>query len=210
MEDEISTPYLSEEVDLSKTNPIHIYLQMLKITAWRRFAHHPTCSVYKNHYYNFGKLKLCVGCTSLYSTIFVSIILFISFITFFQLHPLSLAITFVIGILGPFIHFAIKPKNKWVKTIFRVMAGIGVSAYIGLMVLVGIWWLILIMVVFLLAGFSLYGMMRGKNVNLKLCSTCPMRTADPPCFPNRNTNIRIKKINDFLAEQLEKKKVKSD
>ena len=208
MEEEISTPYLSEEVDLSKTGPIHIYLQLLKVTAWRRFAHHPVCSAYKNHYYTLGKLKLCVGCTSLYSTILVSMIFFFSFMNFFRQNPYTLAITFVIGITAPFIHFAIRPKNKWIKTIFRVFAGIGIGAYVGLMILIGVWWLILIMFLLLIGSFSLYGMMRGKNVNLKKCKDCPMRHSDPPCFPVRNTNIKIKKINDFLAEQVEAKKAK--
>lgn len=208
MEEEIYTPYLSEEVDLEKTNPIYIYRQLLKVTAWRRLAHHPTCSVYKNHYYKIGKLHLCVGCTSLYSSILISVILFLSFFNFFMLNPYYLAFAFVIGILGPFIHFAIRPKNKWVKTLFRVSAGVALGAYIGLIVLAPRWWLRIIMFLFIVGGFSLYGLMRGKNSNLQLCQDCRLRTADPPCWPNRNTNIKIQKINNFVAKNLEEKKRK--
>ncbi|MCE7741708.1 MAG: hypothetical protein GOP50_04560 [Candidatus Heimdallarchaeota archaeon] len=208
MEEEISSPYLSEEVDLTKSGPIFIYRQLLKITAWRRFAHHPTCSVYKNHYYTIGKLHLCVGCTSLYSSIILSLIMFFSFMNFFRSNPYYLAFTFVIGILGPFIHFAIRPKNKWIKTIFRVSAGIALSAYIGLIAIVPSWWLRIVMFIFIAAGFSLYGLMRGKNANLKYCKDCRLRSAEPPCFPHRNTNIRIEKINQFVAHNLEEKKAR--
>ncbi len=208
VEEEISTPYLSEEVELEKSNPIYIYRQLVKITAWRRFAHHPTCSVYTNHYYTIGKIHLCVGCTSLYTTIIFSLIIFFSFMNFFLNNPYYLAFAFVIGILGPFIHFAIRPKNKWIKTIFRVFAGVALGAYIGLIVLVPIWWIKIIMLIFIIAGFSFYGMMRGKNANLKYCNECRMRTADPPCYPHRNTNIKIEKINQFVAKNLEEKKAK--
>ncbi|MHA1199772.1 MAG: hypothetical protein ACTSQF_10630 [Candidatus Heimdallarchaeaceae archaeon] len=208
MEDEIISPYFSEEVDLSKTGPIFIYKQLLKITAWRRFAHHPTCSVYKNHYYTIGKIHLCVGCTSLYSSIILSLIFFFSFMNFFRSNPYSLAFTFVIGILGPFIHFAIRPKNKWIKTIFRVSAGVALSAYIGLIVFVPPWWMKIVMFVFIAAGFSIYGLMRGKNANIKYCKDCRLRAADPPCFPHRNTNTKIEKINQFVTQNLKEKKAK--
>ncbi len=208
MEEAIDTPYLSEEVELDKTGPIHILFQLMKITAWRRFAHHPTCSVYENHYYKIGRVTLCVGCTSLYSSIILSMIFFFSCMNFFRSNPYILAFTFIIGILGPFFHFAIRPKNKWIKTIFRVSAGIALGAYIGLVVLINVWWIRLIMLSFIVGGFSLYGLMRGKRANLRYCESCHLHFADPPCNPHRNTNIKIKKINDFVAEQLKEKKDK--
>lgn len=212
MEEEIITPYLSEEVELKKANPFYIYRQLLKVTSWRRLAHHPTCSVYKNHYYKIGNIYLCVGCTSLYASIIVSLILFASFMNFFRTYPYYLAFTFVIGIMGPFIHFAIRPKNKWLKTLFRVSAGIALGAYIGLIVLIGFknWWLQIIMFFFIGAGFVLYGLMRGNRANLRYCDTCPLHIADPPCLPQRNTNIKIKKINDFVSEQLNEKKARRE
>jgi len=212
VEEEISTPYLSNEVELAKSGPVYIFLQLMKVTAWRRFAHHPTCSVYKNHYYKIGKICLCVGCTSLYSSIIISLIFFLSFMNFFRLNPNYLAFTFVIGILGPFIHFAIRPKNKWLKTLFRVLAGLALGAYMGLIVLLGLkyWWLQIIMLLFIVAGFSLYGWMRGKRANLRYCETCPLHYAEPPCLPERNTRIKIKKINDFVAKQLKEKKAKNE
>ena len=206
MEEEISTPYLSEEVVLNKSGPLYIYWQLVKITAWRNFAHHPTCSVYKDHYYTIGRLKLCVGCTSLYSSIIISMVLFFSFMNFWNFHPYILAFTFIIGILGPFVHFALRPKNKWIKTLFRVSAGIALGAYIGLGILTATWWLILIMFSFIISGFSLYGLMRGKRSNLQYCDSCRLHNANPPCIPHRNTNIKIKKINDFVALKLEEKK----
>lgn len=204
MSDEIKTPYLDEEIGLSRTTPFHVMYELIKVTAWKRFAHHPTCSQYSNHYYSLGKLKLCVGCTSLYSSIILSLIIYLTIPSIFRSIPLILAILFLFGCTSAILHFLVRPKRKFIKTLFRGSAGIGLAAYLTLIIYLRLWWLQLVLVLFLLSGFIVYGMIRGKGNNLKKCNSCPLHTAEIPCNPVKNTNIRVRKINELVAEQLKK------
>ena len=210
MEEEIETPFLSEEVNLKKVTPFHIFFQMARITAWRRFAHHPTCSKYSDHYYTIGKAKFCVGCTSLYSSIILFLILYGAIYPLFRQNPLILAILFVSGCLSPFIHLMVRPKNKWMKTLFRSFAGVGIGAYIGLIIMLRTWWLQIILVAFIVVSFALYGMIRGTRANQRYCDTCYLFTAEPPCKPISNTNIKIDKLNKIVKEELKKSREKKE
>lgn len=208
MKEKIITPYLSEEVNLSKNTPFHVFWEIMKITAWRRFAHHPTCSQYKNHYFSFGKLKLCVGCTSLYSSIIIFFIIYGVEYSFFREFPIILAATFIIGPSSAIFHFIFRPKNKWIKALLRILAGFGIGSFVGLIIFLRIWWLQFILAFLLAGGYLLYGLMRGSGNNLKYCSDCPLHTAEPACNPNRNTNIKITKINAIIKRELKKEKEK--
>ena len=206
MNEEIATPYLNDEINLSRITPFHVFLEMMKITAWKKFAHHPTCSQYNNHYYNIGKLKLCVGCTSLYSSIILSLIIYLTIPSIFRTIPIILAILFLYGCFSAIIHFAVRPSTKVMKTLFRSSAGIGLGAYLALIIYLRLWWLQIVLILFLLAGFAVYGLIRGKGNNLKKCSTCPLHKAEIPCCPVKNTNTRVRKLNELVATQLKKKK----
>lgn len=206
MKEEIETPFLNDEVNLSRITPFHVFFEVMKITAWKRLAHHPTCSQYNNHYYSLGKLKLCVGCTSLYSSIILSLIIYLTIPSIFKTIPLILALLFLYGCSSAVLHFFISPSKKLTKTFSRSSSGIGLGAYLAMIFYLRLWWLQIILFLFLFAGFSLYGVMRGKGNNLKKCSTCPLHTAEIPCDPIRNTNIKIRKINELVAAQLKKKK----
>lgn len=205
MEKEIETPFLNEEINLSKITPFHIYFEMLKITAWKRFAHHPTCSEYKQHYYKIGKLKLCVGCTSLYSSIIISLVIYLSIPFIFRETPIILAILFVYSCFIAIIHFLVRPKTKLLKTFFRSSAGVGLGAYLALIIFLKVWWMQIILILFILTGFGLYGIIRGKNNNMKKCESCVLHIAEPPCSPNKNTNLKIQKLNELMNSELKKK-----
>jgi hypothetical protein len=204
MNEEITTPYLDEEIKLSRITPFHVFLELIKTTSWKRFAHHPTCSQYKNHYFNFGKLKLCVGCTSLYSSIIISLIIYLTIPHIFRNIPLILAILFLFGCFSALIHFLVRPKRKIMKSVFRASAGIGIAAYLAMIMFLRLWWLQVILILFLLAGFFSYGLIRGKGNNMKKCSSCPLHTAEIPCNPIKNTNIKVRKLNELVSKEMKK------
>ena len=202
-EEEIETPYLSEDVQLKKITPIHVLYAMNKVTAWQNFTHHPTCSRYKDHYFKIGKLKLCVGCTNLYSGIALFLILYFSIPSIVS-NPIVLPLIFLYGCTSAVIHTIIHPENKWLKSFLRFSLGFGLGAYISIIIISPKWWLRVIFIFIFLSGVSLYRMMRGEKANLELCDECPLHVADPPCDPMRNTDIKVKKINSIVDEQLEK------
>ena len=204
MTEEITTPYLDEDIRLSRITPFHVFFELIKTTAWKRFAHHPTCSQYKNHYFNFGKLKLCVGCTSLYSSIIIALIIYLTIPSIFRNIPLILATLFIFGCFSAMIHFLVRPKRKFMKTVFRASAGIGIAAYLAMIIFLRLWWLQLILILFLLAGFFTYGLIRGKGNNMKKCSSCPLHTAEIPCNPIKNTNIKVRKLNELVSKEMKK------
>ena len=125
--------------------------------------------------------------------------------------PYILAGVFVFGTFTALIHFLVKPKKKWFKSMFRVFAGLGIGSFVGLIIFLRLWWLQFLMFVMLMGGYLLYGVIRGVGHNLEDCKYCPLHTAEPPCNPRKNTQIRIKKINELMSKNLEeerKKKIK--
>jgi len=201
--EEIETPYLTEEINLKKVTPFRVIWEMFKITAWQNFTHHPTCSVYKNHYFKIGPVKLCVGCTSFYSMLAAALIAFFSANTFFRTYPIILPIVYLVGIAGMVSHIIIHPKNKWVKSLFRGLLGLGIGSYIAIIVLGPVWWTRLILGLFLPIELALFFIIRGSRANLELCETCVLHTADPPCDPMKNTEIRTNKLNELIDKQIE-------
>ena len=202
-EEEIETPYLSEEVQLKKITPVHVLWAMSKVTAWQNFTHHPTCSRYKSHYIKIGKIKLCLGCTNMYAGIALFLILYFS-IPSIKANPIVLPLVFLYGCTVAIIHGIIHPEKKWIRSFMRFSLGFGLGAYISIIIIGPRWWLRAIFSIILIGGVSLYRFVRGENANLELCDECPLHVADPPCDPMKNTDIRAKKINDIVDEQLEK------
>jgi len=208
-EKEIETPYLSEEVVLKKITPIHVLYAMSKVTAWQNFTHHPTCSRYENHYFKIGKIKLCVGCTNLYSGIALFLILYFS-ITSIKLNPIVLPLVFLYGCATAIIHSIIHPENKWFKSFLRFSLGFGLGAYLSIIIISPKWWLRAIFSIIFIGGVSLYRIMRVEKANLELCEECPLHIADPPCDPMKNTDIKVKKINEIVDERIEKIQKRKD
>ena len=205
-QEEIISPYLSEDIELKKKTPFHAMWAIFKIRAWRTLGHHPACSRYKNHYFKLGDFTFCVGCTSIYSAILLYLILFFAIPSVFRDNIYVISILPFAGFGLAVVHLFLRFKNKWIKSFFRFSAGFGIGAYGAIIVAVFsfYWWLSIILALLLIAGNQLYGMSRGRNRNRNECSDCPLATRDPPCEPVRNTNIRIRKIHEIIDEEVEK------
>lgn len=212
--DTISSPYLSEEVNLKKRTPFHAQWEIFKIRSWRFLTHHPSCSEYKNHYFSFGPLNLCIGCFSIYSAILSYLILFLTIPSVFRFNPYVMSILPFAGFGLAIIHLIFKIKNKWIKAFFRFAAGFGIAAYGALAIATFTelkqWWLGIILLVILLAGNQLYGVSRGRAANRKECEDCPLHKADPQCLPEKNTNIKVRKIYAIIEEELKVLQEKRD
>jgi hypothetical protein len=202
----ILSPYLSEEVNLKKKTPFHAQWEIFKIRSWRFLAHHPTCSEYKNHYFKIGSIHLCIGCFSIYSAILSYLVLFLTVPSVFRFNPLVMSILPFAGFGLAIFHLIFKVKNKWIKSFFRFSAGFGIAAYGALAIAtfteIKQWWLGIILLVILLTGNQLYGMSRGRSANRKECTDCALREANPPCLPEKNTNIRVRKVYAIIEEEL--------
>ncbi len=178
---------------------------MMKVNAWKNIAHHPTCSRYENHLFRIGKLNLCVGCTSMYSSWALYLLVFFLLPSFFQKNYVIInAFVFVVAMVSPLLHIVIKPENKWIKSVFRGILGIGLGAYSGLIILVPNWWIRVLMIALFVVATRMYGQIRGSHANIDLCATCPLSKSDPPCDPFENTAIKVKKLNEIIDAELEK------
>jgi len=210
----IMSPYLSEEVNLKKRTPFHAQWEIFKIRSWRFLAHHPTCSEYKNHYFSFGPIHVCIGCFSIYSAILSYLILFLTIPNVFRYNPWVMSILPFAGFGLAIFHLIFKIKNKWIKAFFRFTAGFGIAAYGALAIATftetNQWWWGIILLVLLFAGNQLYGMSRGRAANRNKCLECPLREAEPPCLPEKNTNIRVRKIYAIVEEELQALQEKRD
>ncbi|MEA2069838.1 MAG: hypothetical protein U9O98_00955 [Asgard group archaeon] len=202
--EKITSPYLSNDIKLKKNTPFHAQWELIKLYSIKYFAHHPICSQYKNHYFKIGPLYLCVGCTSMYLGIFSYILSFFLVPTIFRESVWILSTTPFIGFTIAILHSLLKVKIKWFKAISRFLSGLSIGAFIGIIIAVPNWFIRFILGVFLILGHQLYGKIRGSNANRKKCQTCPLRNADPPCQPRKNTNIRIRKLYEYIDFQAQK------
>jgi hypothetical protein len=212
--EEIISPYLSEEVVLKNRTPFHAQLEIFKIRSWRYLAHHPVCSRYKNHYFKLGQVHLCIGCTMLYSSFLIYLILYLAIPSVFRFNVWVTSILPFAGYGLAIIHKLFNVKNKWIKAVFRFVAGFGIAAYCALMIQILFipkrWWLALVLALLLMMGNQLYGISRGPNANRKKCVECPLRLQDvPKCNPDKNTNIKVRKIYAIVEEELEKARAKA-
>ncbi|MHA1205756.1 MAG: hypothetical protein ACTSSL_12630 [Candidatus Heimdallarchaeaceae archaeon] len=199
--EEIKSPYLDDEIHLKKLSPLHVYWELIKISAWKNFAHHPTCSVYINHYFNIGGLKLCVGCTSLYSALIIEMILYFIFRSIIESYVIYVTIIGLIGFSAALIQYFAKFENKWIKAVFRFILGIGIGSYLIIVFITPKWWLQLILASILILSGALYNIMRGK-ANIQYCDMCPLHDAEPYCDPFENTRIKTEKIHKIVDEQI--------
>jgi len=199
IEGKIETPYRSYEVFLKKITPFHVYWKILEVTSWQTIAHHPTCSRYKNHLFKIGKIYLCVGCTSVYSTLSIFLILFFIYKAFFLQHFIILPLLFLYGTTTAVLQSLTKPKNKWVKALLRSNLGLGLGAYLAIIFLTPSWWIMVLLIFLAGVGVYVYNLTR-KGANMALCQTCPLRYADPPCNPFLSTSIKLDKLRKMLEE----------
>lgn len=208
--DKIVTPYLSEDISLKKKTPFHAQWEIFKIRSWKFLAHHPTCSRYNNHSFKIRSFHFCIGCSMIYSSIILYLILYLALPSVFRFNVWVTSILPFAGFGFAIIHRLLKVKNKWLKAFSRFTAGFGIGAYGALMIqtlfIPKRWWLALILAVLLLLGNQLYGISRGPNANRKKCTNCPLRTQEPTCNPDRNTNIRVRKVYAIVEEELQKTK----
>ncbi len=210
--EEIKSPYLTEEVILKKRTPFHAQMAILRLKEWRFLAHHPTCSRYSSHYFTIGKAHFCIGCSMIYSAILIYLILFLSVPSIFRFNAWVIASLPFAGFGIAIIHKLLGLKNKWLKAISRFIVGFGIGAYWALVIQTFFvpkkWWIAFILIILLFLGNQLYGISRGAAANRKLCRACPMQEHEPKCEPDRNTNIRVRKIYAIVEEELAKEKQK--
>lgn len=208
----IITPYLSEEINLKKKTPFHVQWEIFKVRSWKFLAHHPVCSQYKKHYFKIGSMYFCIGCTMIYSAILTYLLLFLIFPEVFRYNVNVIASIPFAGFGLSIIHILLKIKNKWLKAISRFSAGFGIGAYGALIIatffLPEKWWLGFILIALLLLGNQSYGLGRGSNANRKICKICPLSEGKPPCNPEINTNIKVRKLYAIVEEEMERERNK--
>ncbi len=203
----ITTPYRDTNVTLKKITKFSIKLEILKVNAWKYITHHPVCSVYENHYFKIGKLKLCVGCTSIYTNMLVEFILYLIFKEFFLSHLYVFIIIGYIGLTAAIVHVYTNPEKKWLKTLLRSLLGWALAAYLIIILIINKLLIQLALYLVLMILVALYTLIKRKK-GLDYCSICPLSTAEPPCQPIINTAIKTEKLNKMLEEIKSEKRKK--
>ncbi|MCE7741275.1 MAG: hypothetical protein GOP50_02350 [Candidatus Heimdallarchaeota archaeon] len=168
----------------------------LKIFSMKFLAHHPACYKFDNHIFKLGSLMLCVGCTSVILGFILYTIVFFSFFGFFRGLPILSGIIAAFGVGMALIQVFLKPKNKWLKSFFRLCLGIGLGAYTNIIVLAADLfnvignYIILVQItlfVLLIPGIYLYNILRGDSPYLE-CKECEEKFIEPTCDYNVVSN----------------------
>ena len=126
-------------------------------------AHHEICEECKNHVFKIGPLYLCVGCTSVFLGIVIFGIILFSFFDIFRGFPLIVALITSFGVFMALIQLFIKPTNKLLKALMRFSLGLGMGAFLALLVFIPNWYLKFGLFVLLGIGTILYNIVRSYS-----------------------------------------------
>ncbi len=164
------------------------FSERMRIFSIRYLAHHPSCIKFDNHIFKIGQLFLCVGCTSVFIGFISYTIVFFSLLNYFKQFPYIIGAIAAFGVGIALIQVLLKPKLKLIKASFRFFLGIGLGAYISLIVQVssisqlGNYAMLVQIGLFLLLlpGIYLYNILRGDSPYLE-CKECSIKDSEPTC-----------------------------
>ncbi|MFX1513121.1 MAG: hypothetical protein ACFFCQ_11085 [Promethearchaeota archaeon] len=159
-----------------------------KIIAFRRIwvlqpyylAHHPLCNRYKGHIFTIGELKLCRGCTMLYSGMFLGVIMnFLLFKTYQNTEAISKGLLLYLLIL-PTLIFTGLPFQVWqpLRDISKFFLGFGIALSI-LTILTSPWGVGLIVLGHLGVGYYFLQKLRVQKgeETCRKCNEFPLRNS---------------------------------
>ncbi len=154
--------------------------QKLRHFSMQYLAHHPLCYNFNNHVFKIGSLYFCVGCFSVLFGFIVSSILFFIFKAFFETLPIILASVGLFGVCMSLFQLLLKPENKFLKFLFRLLLGVAIGAYTGILILVPKIWLSILLFLLLFPGVYLYNILRGSSP-YKECEKCSVMFKELTC-----------------------------
>ncbi|MFW9852419.1 MAG: hypothetical protein ACFFDS_05730 [Candidatus Thorarchaeota archaeon] len=163
---------------MSKKNKT--FNQKMRHFSMQYLAHHPLCFKFNNHVFRIGSLYLCVGCFSVLLGFIISSIIFFVFRSFFETFPIILASIGLFGVCISLLQLLLKPEVKLLKFLFRLVLGIALGAYTGILILVPKIWLSILLFLLLIPGVYLSNILRGPSP-YKECETCSVMFVELTC-----------------------------
>ena len=169
-------------------------------------SHHPNCSKFENHVFHVGKIKICAGCSVVYPTILVSMIV-VYIMNLYVIMPFEFLL--FTGILFSIPRIAIIPKNnvrKAFKTMINLAFGMGVSLCIfGIFTLpfLLIVNLVIFILFFFLMGFVSYS--HFKKI-ITTCNSCIYHRKWSACPGFKELYMRIRAEQKQCSFKIIKKK----
>lgn len=154
--------------------------QKLRHFSMQYLAHHPLCFKFNNHVFKIGSLYLCVGCFSVLFGFIISSILFFIFKDFFETLSIVLASIALFGVSMSLVQLILKPEIKFFKFLFRLLLGIALGAYTGILILIPKIWLSILLFLLLFPGVYFYNILRGPSP-YKECETCSVMFVELTC-----------------------------
>ena len=164
------------------------FSERLQLFSIKYLAHHPSCKKFDNHIFRIGKLFLCVGCTSVFLGFISYTVIFFSLLSSFRRFPYITGTIAAFGVGMALMQVFLKPKFKLFKAFFRFCLGVGLGAYIALIVQVstisqlGGYSMLVQVALFLLLipGVYLYNVLRGDSPYLE-CESCSVKLEESTC-----------------------------
>jgi len=140
----------------------------------------------------------------MYSGIVFIVGCFFLFHDFFQNYLALIPIAYFLGIGISLTHPLIKPRNKWLKAVFRLFLGIGLGSYICAIIISPFLSAKLLLIGIVLVTTTLYSSLRVSDSS-DYCSECPLASTDLafPCNPVNNTQVKMRKIKTLIQERLQ-------
>ena len=182
---------------------IKLFLKRWQI-SWRfKFAHHPVCVSYKDHYWNIKVVYICQGCTLVYSSFFVTLL----FLFFFQTTLEQYQYLIVgLGILIPVLIIELtKIEQRIIKRLSRILIGIGIGLFFSAFLLHTD--IIVKVIGFLITviGFISFKRVRRSTKREDKCNLCSEHKSNVICSGLRLEAVAMKKYSDYASDLLQDK-----
>lgn len=172
--------------------------------SWRfKFAHHPVCTSYKDHYWKIKGVYICQGCTLVYASFFVSLLFLIFFqITLGLFHYLIVGLCILIPIL---IIELTRIEQRIIKRLTRILIGIGIGVFFSAFLLHDEFIVKVFGFLLTITGFFSFKRVRRSTKREDKCKLCSEYKSNVICSGLRLEAEAMKKYSDYASDLLQDK-----
>ena len=172
--------------------------------SWRfKFAHHPVCVSYRDHYWKIKGVYICQGCALVYSSFFAALLFLIFFqITLELVHYLIIGL----GILIPILIIELtKIEQRITKRLSRILIGIGIGSLFSTFLLSDELIVKFFAFLVVIIRFFSFKLVRRSTKREDKCNLCSEYKSNVNCSGLRLEAEAMRQYSDYASDLLQDK-----
>ncbi len=171
--------------------------------SWRfRFAHHPICSNYQAHIWKIGGLYICQGCSLVYFSFLLTLLILIIFqLTFLPIQYILIGIVLLVPIL---LIEKLKLNKRFIKRFARSGTGIGIAVSFSAFLIQTDLIIKISGLLISILGFYAFKFIRRTIQRENRCQSCPDYQENKICYGLRLEADAMRLYSEYASDLLQK------